>query len=38
MSSGSMGGFIEAISSNPALDTLFLNPGGQGMSVSIKKR
>ena len=33
-----MGGFIEAITTNPDLDTLFLNPGGQGMSLSIKKR
>jgi predicted O-methyltransferase YrrM len=38
MGGGGMGGFIEAISNNPALDTLFLNPGGQGMSISIKKR
>lgn len=34
----SMGGFIEAITTNPELDTLFLNPGGQGMSLSMKKR
>jgi caffeoyl-CoA O-methyltransferase len=40
MSRGSddMGGFIKAITTDPALDTLFLNPGGQGMSLSIKKR
>ena len=34
----SMGGFIDAISTNPELETLFLNPAGQGMSVSLKKR
>ncbi len=33
-----MGGFIEAVTTNPALDMLFLNPGGQGMSLSMKKR
>ncbi len=36
--SDDMGGFIKAITTDPALDTLFLNPGGQGMSLSIKKR
>ncbi|NLH15619.1 MAG: methyltransferase [Phycisphaerae bacterium] len=36
--SDGMGGFIEAITTDPGLDTLFLNPGGQGMSLSIKKR
>ncbi len=30
--------FIEAITTNPALDTLFINVTNQGMSVSVKKR
>lgn len=36
--SDDMGGFITAITTDPALDTLFLNPGGQGMALTIKKR
>ena len=30
--------FIKAITSNPSLDSVFLNTGGSGISVSVKKR
>ncbi len=37
-SGGQMGDFIDAIKTDPTLETVFLNPTDRGMSVSLKKR
>lgn len=37
-SGGQMGDFIEAIKTDPNLETVFLNPTDRGMSLSLKKR